>query len=134
MDDELRSALRNAGWRAGTRRGFYATSRAGIEFEVGDERGGGRILLLYRYHGSGGTNAEGEVALPADAPLARVEDAMTHVYQRVHERPDPSRVFGRANKGTSRPAAPPPPRVTPPLADPPPTQTPEEAGQGALEL
>jgi hypothetical protein len=98
----LETALIAAGWKSGTHRGFRATSRAGIEFEVGEVRGEeGRLALRYRYH-TASTNAEGEVALPADSSLARVQDAMTEIYLRIHEKPDPTRVFG-GGKSQRRP-------------------------------
>ncbi|MES2464101.1 MAG: hypothetical protein V4671_26305, partial [Armatimonadota bacterium] len=81
---------------------------AGIEFQVGIGRtaGEGRLELRYRYR-TAQTNAEGDVALPADATLARIEDEMTGIYLRIHEKPDVSRVF-RSRSGmasTTRPAA-----------------------------
>jgi hypothetical protein len=70
------------------------TTRAGIEFQVGVGRtaGEGRLELRYRYRTSQ-TDTEGDVALPADATLARIEDEMTGIYLRIHEKPDVSRVF-----------------------------------------
>ncbi len=128
MNETLEKALQSSGWRSGTHRGFRATNRAGIDFEVGEARGEqGRLVLRYRYHTTS-TNAEGEVALPANADLARIQDAMTEVYLRVHEKPDPTRVFG----GGKRRAAPPPTSPAP-TASP---AAPEEPlpNQGALDL
>lgn len=106
MNEALRNTLTSAGWKSGTHRGFLRTNRAGIEFEVGPERGGtGRLELRYRYR-TETTNAEGEVALPQDTTRDRIEDAMTAIYLRVHEKPDPTRVFGQRRRPTTKPAAP----------------------------
>ncbi|MDX1931624.1 MAG: hypothetical protein SFU56_03375 [Capsulimonadales bacterium] len=111
MNPALQMSLKAAGWWSGLRRGSLATRRAGIEFEVSEERGaGGRTELRYRYR-TETTLAEGDVSLPADATRAMVEDAMTQIYLRVHERPDPTRVFGggrssHAERRAERHAAP----------------------------
>lgn len=127
MDDALKSELKTAGWRSGTHKGFLMTSRSGIEFQVGQGRGAeaGRLELRYRYR-TERTNAEGEVALPEGATRAAIEDAMTGVYLRVHEKPDPTRVFGGSRRRSSF-ANPAPPSATA-------AETPPEAGQGALDL
>lgn len=95
------------------------TRRAGIEFEIGPSRGGdGRLTLRYRYH-TETTNTEGEENLPGESDLARIYDAMTSIYLRIHERPDPSRVFGggrRRSESSTAPAAPSTP--TTPTTDP----------------
>jgi hypothetical protein len=103
MEEGLREALKRAGWRSGSTRGFLMTSRAGIEFQVGVGRtaGEGRLELRYRYRTSQ-TDTDGDVALPADATLARIEDEMTGIYLRIHEKPDVSRVF-RSRSASPRP-------------------------------
>ena len=133
MDDALRTELKSAGWRSGTHKGFLMTSRAGIEFQVGRGRGAeaGRLELRYRYR-TETTNAEGEVALPEDATRSAIEDAMTGIYLRVHEKPDPTRVFGGRRRGArgggvSGPAQ----RQSAPAGA---GEEPADAGQGALEL
>lgn len=117
MNETLTSTLRSRGWKPGTFKGFWRTSRAGIEWEVGRPAGqSDRLALRYRYH-TERTDAEGEETLPADATLARIEDVMTSVYLRVHEKPDVSRVFGAGKRrAAASPAA-----------------APEET-QGALDL
>lgn len=117
MRETLEIALKAAGWTSGTYRGYRMTRRAGIEFEVGEARGGqGRLVLLYRYR-TDASRAEGEVDLPEDAQLDRILDAMTEVYLRVHEKPDPTRVFGGGRRrAVGRPGnstTPPPPDVVP---------------------
>ena len=108
MDEGLQDALKRAGWKSGSGRGFLMTSRSGIEFQVGVGRtaGEGRLELRYRYK-TAQTDVEGDVALPADAALARIEDEMTGIYLRIHEKPDVSRVFRSRSAGTagSKPSA-----------------------------
>lgn len=130
MEETLRTALKSAGWRSGTHRGFLMTSRAGIEFQVGESRaaGAGRLELRYRYH-TEQTNAEGSETLPGDASLERILDAMTSIYLRVHERPDVSRVFGSRASAARRP-----PSLAAPNRSPEPAPMLEEMGQGALDL
>lgn len=136
MNDLLRLSLQSGGWRSGTHKGFLMSNRVGIEFQVGPSRksaGDGedaapRLELRYRYH-TETTHAEGEVVLPPNADKAHIEDAMTGIYQRVHEKPDMSRVFGKARK-TRQMQASPPSNAAPT----PPEPTPEEAGQGAFDL
>ena len=137
MNEHLRLALQSAGWRSGTYKGFLMSSRVGIEFQVGPARKTAgeetepRLELRYRYH-TETTHADGEVNLPADANKAQIEDAMTSIYQRVHEKPDMSRVFGKSRK-TPRQAA--PGSAAPSFVDPaPPTVSPEEAGQATFDL
>lgn len=126
MNLSLEAALTAAGWKSGTHRGFRATNRAGIEFEVGEVRGEqGRLALRYRYH-TATTHADGEVSLPADATLARIHDSMTEIYLRVHEKPDATRVFG-GGKSPRRPSATPSPTPAHDTTLPP-------AGQETLDL
>ena len=132
MDENLRTELKASGWRAGTYRGFLLKRVAGIEFEVGPSRGGaeedGRVLLRWRYK-TEYADRNGEESVAAPANRARVEDAMTAIYLRVHERPDPARFFGGGRRrtvssaGTPRPAAPAPE----PTGE-------EEAGQTSLDF
>ena len=94
MNPVLQAALKAAGWRSGMRRASFATNRVGIEFEISEARGAeGRLELRYVYRTATAT-AEGEISLPAEADRSVIEDAMTSIYLRIHERPDPSRVFG----------------------------------------
>lgn len=97
MNDALKQALTRAGWASGTFKGFLRTHRAGIDWEVGQPVGLDRLELRYRYRGTT-TSADGDVPLPPDATITNIEDAMTGVYLRVHEKPDPSRVFGSNRK------------------------------------
>jgi hypothetical protein len=116
MNPVLQSTLKAAGWRPGVRRASLATNRASIEFEIAEDRGtGGRLELRYRYH-TAATQAEGDVSLPADADRAAIEDAMTTIYLRVHERPDPSRVFGGRKRSVKAPVT--PAENAPPAPDP----------------
>jgi hypothetical protein len=109
MDEALREALKRAGWKTGSLRGFLMTSRSGIEFQVGAGRtaGEGRLELRYRYR-TAHTDSDGDVALPADATLARIEDEMTGIYLRIHEKPDVSRVFRSRSASASPPRTPAP--------------------------
>ena len=127
MEDWLREALKRAGWRSGSTRGFLMTSRSGIEFQVGVGRtaGEGRLELRYRYR-TAQTDTDGDVALPADATLARIEDEMTGIYLRIHEKPDVSRVF------RSRSAA--APRPSPQSSDKPVPTAVKETPQGQLDF
>lgn len=138
MNEMLRLALQSGGWKSGTHKGFLLSSRAGIEFQVGParksigENGEARLELRYAYH-TETTHADGEVVLPSTAGKAEIEDAMTGIYQRVHEKPDMSRVFGRGRK-TRQPMASPAQTTGEtglPAAPPP---TPAELGQGSFEL
>jgi hypothetical protein len=120
MNDLLKSRLTTAGWRSGTLRGYLMTRRVGIEFEIGPSRGGdGRLTLLYRYH-TETSNTEGEEHLPGDADLHHIYDAMTGIYLRIHERPDPSRVFGGGRRRSE--SQPPAPSGATPAPTPDPTQ------------
>jgi len=150
MTEELKDALARAGWKSGSFRGFLRTSRAGIEFQVGPARASRRAAepdaetgLELRYHyKTEQTEADGEVDLPAHSDLAKIEDAMTSIYLRVHDKPDANRVFGngrRSSSGAARAvsgpsAAAPTPSVytSAPSADP--KAEAEEAGQGAFDL
>lgn len=122
MDEVLQSALKGAGWSHGLRRGSLRTFRAGIEFEVGPLAGDeARLELKYSYR-TERTFAEGEVPLPDNAGKAAIEDAMTGIYQRVHEKPDPSRVFGGGKRRPvatteAAPYVPPPPDPSQGLLD-----------------
>jgi hypothetical protein len=111
MDTGIGDTLKRAGWRASDRyKRFLHTRRAGIDFHLGPLGAGNdaaRLELRYRYQ-TEVTNAEGTVDLPADVSAERVGDAMTAVYQRVHERPDPSRVFGLPASRVRRGAVPAP--------------------------
>ena len=104
MDEGLREILKRAGWRSGSSRGFLMTNRSGIDFQVGVGRtaGEGRLELRYRYR-TAQTDAEGDVALPADVTLARIEDEMTGIYLRIHEKPDVSRVFRSRSASAAAP-------------------------------
>jgi hypothetical protein len=114
MDEVLQSALRSSGWSHGLRRGSLRTFRAGIEFEVGPLAGDeDRLELRYSYK-TERTFAEGEVPLPDKTDKSAIEDTMTGVYQRVHEKPDPSRVFGSGKRSTAAPVANAAPYVPPP--------------------
>ena len=134
MNEHLRLSLQSGGWRNGTHKGFLLSSRAGIEFQVGPSRKSAgeenepRLELRYRYH-TETTHADGEVILSPNADKAEIEDAMTGIYQRVHEKPDMSRVFGRARKTRQMTG------VKPFVSEAaPPPLTPEEAGQAAFDL
>ncbi len=124
MHDTLREQLKRAGWKPGRFKGFLQTRRAGIEFDLGQPRGGDRLELRYRYV-TENTTAEGDVALPADVTLERIGDAMTGVYLRVHERPEASRTFGMGQR--RRPSG------GPGAANPPPA-SPETAEAAATQL
>ena len=128
MDEGLRDALKRAGWKSGSGRGFLMTSRSGIEFQVGIGRtaGEGRLELRYRYK-TAQTDTEGDVALPADVTLARIEDEMTGIYLRIHEKPDVSRVFRSRSAG----AATPKPSATPQTS---PSPIVKKFGQGELDF
>jgi hypothetical protein len=128
MDEGLREMLKRAGWRSGSTRGFLMTSRAGIEFQVGVGRtaGEGRLELRYRYRTSQ-TDTDGDVALPADVTLARIEDEMTGIYLRIHERPDVSRVFRSRSAATSSKPLTQNDRQSVPVAD-------KTANQGQLDF
>lgn len=134
MNELLRAQLRSAGWQPGTFRGFLMVRRAGIEFQVGPARASktdgpdapARLELRYRYV-TEGTRAEGEEVLPGGAGMREIEDAMTGIYLRVHERPDVTRVFGsRRRIGAGGP-----PAGTRPAASP---EPPEDEGQASLDL
>src|SRR5690242_12396040 len=117
MNETLVNILKNAGWKPGTFRGFLRTNRAGIEFEVGPARGEeGRLELRYRYR-SETTSKEGDVSLPSDTTREKIEDAMTAIYLRVHDKPDPTRVFGMRRRSSAKPATPSTPD-NPPAPDP----------------
>jgi hypothetical protein len=130
MNDALRAALKAAGWKSGSYRGFLRASRAGIEFEAGSRPGDEeRVLLRFRYR-TETTRADGEEALSGDVTLARIEDAMTAIYLRVHERPDPTRFFGSGRRRAATTAA----RSTPAAPPPAPYAEPEAEGQTSLDF
>jgi hypothetical protein len=106
MTDALKNELRRAGWKPGTYKGFWRASRAGIEFQVGSSPalGSDRLALRYQYR-TERTDTGGEVALPGDATLAQVEDALADVYWRIHEKPDVTRVFGQRRRARARQTA-----------------------------
>ena len=128
MREQIREQLKRSGWGASPRyKGFLHTRRGGIEWDLGQPRQGveDRLELRYRYV-TEHTNAEGTVDLAATATPEQIGDAMTTIYLRVHERPDPTRTFGgrpsrRGAPGSVPSAAPPPPE-------------PAEAGQTELDL
>lgn len=122
MDALLQSELRTSGWTPGSRRASWKTNRAGIEFEVGPAPGGNRLELRYRYH-TERTHADGEMPLSDNADRVDIEDAMTGIYQNMHEKPDRSRVFG---SGKRRKAALP---SAAPVSEPDP-----DPGQGSLDF
>ena len=126
MNDALRAALRAAGWKSGSYRGFLRANRSGIEFEAGSRPGDEeRVLLRFRYH-TDTARADGEETLAGDVTLARIEDAMTAIYLRIHERPDPTRFFGSRRRSAQRAAA----AVPPPV----PFVEPEAEGQTTLDF
>ena len=106
----LRDQLKRGGWRSSERyKNFLQTRRAGIDFHLGSFANAAspiaaRLELRYVYV-TERTNADGTVDLPEGVTAERVGDAMTTIYLRVHERPDPSRTFG-GNKRLARTAAP----------------------------
>lgn len=99
MFDTLHDDLRKRGWQPGSYRGFLRQVRGGIEWEVGPGRSG-RVELRWRYK-----DQSGEQALTEHATRAELEDVMTGIYLRVHEKPDPTRVFGGAKRQGPRPGA-----------------------------
>jgi len=125
MHELLNAELKKRGWLPGSYRGFLRQLRGGIEWEVGVGRSG-RLELRWRYRTENGERTGDEV-LPENAGLAEIEDTMTSIYLRVHERPDPTRIFGNAGKRQrSRSGS----SVTEATS----TTPPEEAGQGAFDL
>jgi hypothetical protein len=109
MDEELKAQLISAGWKSGNFRGFYLSRRAGIDFQVGpsrasraDPEAGARLELRYSYH-TDQTHVDAEEVLPAGSMLTQIEDRMTAIYLRIHERPDPTRVFGSRRRSTTAP-------------------------------
>ena len=111
----LRDQLKRGGWRSSERyKNFLQTRRAGIDFHLGpfanaaSPTAAARLELRYVYV-TERTNADGSVDLPEGVTAERVGDAMTTIYLRVHERPDPSRTFGgskRPARAAAAPAAP----------------------------
>ncbi len=94
----LRDQLKRGGWRSSDRyKNFLQTRRAGIDFHLGPfanaAANAARLELRYVYV-TERTHADGAHDLSAEATAERVGDAMTAIYLRVHERPDPSRTFG----------------------------------------
>lgn len=114
--DELRERLKRAGWRSSDRyKGFVQTRRAGIDFHLGPlppassfPPAAERLELRYVYQ-TERTRAEGTIDLPGPAAIitpAQIGDAMTSLYLRVHERPDPSRTLGGSGaRGSSSKSA-----------------------------
>ena len=94
MYDTLHDELQKRGWQPGTYRGFLRQVRGGLEWEVGRGRSG-RMELRWRYK-----ELAGEEALLENAGRAELEDVMTGIYLRIHEKPDPTRVFGGGKKAT----------------------------------
>jgi len=95
MHDTLLDELRRRGWTPGNYRGFVRQLRGGIEWEVGVGRSA-RLELRWKYK-----DTTGEETLADAATRAAIEDAMTGIYLRVHEKPDPTRVFGNAKRGAA---------------------------------
>lgn len=121
MFDTLHDDLRKRGWQSGTYRGFLRQVRGGIEWEVGHGRSG-RLELRWRYK-----DQTGEQALSESADRAELEDIMTGIYLRVHEKPDPTRVFGNGKRQGPRTTASPTSAETT-------GAPPEEVGQGTMDL
>ena len=107
MKDILRKQLQARGWKPGRYKGFLEVIRAGIEFQVGQPPASDRLELRYRYQ-TARTNAEGEVLLPEDTTMEKIDDAIAAIYLQVHENPDYRRVFGgkRRLKAASSPGEP----------------------------
>lgn len=126
MFDTLHDDLRKRGWQAGTYRGFLRQVRGGFEWEVGHGRSG-RLELRWKYKSTGGLEQTGEQALSEYADRVELEDVMTGIYLRVHEKPDPTRVFGGGKRQGPRPIAPTVNTTTAPIS-------PEETGQGTMDL
>ena len=99
----LRDQLKRSGWRSSDRfKNFLQTRRAGIDFHLGPlTEGADRLELRYRYV-TERTNDEGTVDLNGELSVERVNDMMTAVYLRVHERPDASRTFGAKGRAAAR--------------------------------
>jgi hypothetical protein len=116
--------LRKRGWQSGTYRGFLRQVRGGIEWEVGHGRTG-RLELRWRYK-----EQSGEQALSEHADRTELEDVMTGIYLRVHEKPDPTRVFGSGKRQGPRAASPTPAGTSTPTAAAPS----EDNGQGSMDL
>ncbi len=126
MADTLHDDLRKRGWISGTYRGFLRQTRGGIEWQVGHGRSE-RLELRWRYQSSSGTDQTGEETLSENADRVELEDVMTGIYLRVHDRPDPTRVFGNGKRQGPRASA-------APSGSPAPAASPVEAGQEAMEL
>lgn len=125
MFDTLHDDLRKRGWQSGTYRGFLRQVRGGIEWEVGHGRSG-RLELRWRYK-----EQSGEQALSEHADRAELEDVMTGIYLRVHEKPDPTRVFGSGKRQGPRPTSSAPAGTNAPDV----ARTPfEEVGQESMDL
>ena len=122
MFDTLHDDLVKRGWQPGTYRGFLRQVHGGFEWQVGIGRSG-NLELRWVYK-----EQSGDTVLPANAGRTELEDTMTGIYLRVHDKPDVTRVFGGgkrvAKSGTGSVGA----NVA---ADAP---LPEDAGQGAMDF
>lgn len=121
MFDTLHDDLRKRGWQSGTYRGFLRQVRGGFEWEVGHGRSG-RLELCWRYK-----DQTGEQALSENADRSELEDVMTGIYLRVHEKPDPTRVFGGGKRQG-------PKSVAAPVRTDTATISPVEPGQETMDL
>lgn len=119
MFDTLHDDLQKRGWQPGTYRGFLRQVRGGFEWQVGFGRSG-NLELRWVYK-----EQSGDTVLPLNAGRTELEDTMTGIYLRVHDKPDVTRVFG-GGKRTGRSGT-----ATANAADVP---TPEDAGQGAMDF
>ena len=123
MFDTLHDDLKKRGWQSGTYRGFLRQVRGGFEWEVGFGRSG-RLELRWRYK-----EQTGEESLPENAGRAELDDIMTGIYLRVHEKPDVSRVFGGGKKAVAAVKPSPLSQAGGGV-----TAEDEDAGQGAMDL
>lgn len=120
MFDTLHDDLAKRGWQPGTYRGFLRQVRGGFEWQVGFGRSG-NLELRWVYK-----EQSGEEVLPENAGRTVLEDLMTGIYLRVHDKPDVTRVFGGGKRGAKSGTAPVPASANP--------ATPEDAGQGAMDF
>jgi len=122
MFDTLHDDLQKRGWQPGTYRGFLRQVRGGFEWQVGFGRSGS-LELRWVYK-----EQSGDTVLPANAGRTELEDIMTGIYLRVHDKPDVTRVFGGGKRNGKSGAATAGAGAT---TDAP---TPEDAGQGAMDF